>query len=257
MTTAPAAFYGQPSMLSKRALSTVSMGALLVLCALAFVASGCGGGDDTNENPSEFEELLPQVVLAEEDLTTGVQQVSAFFSTNQDVADAVIDTEGELAKLEGWGRVLGYDAQFEPGPEAPVDTEVQGVQSTASVYATTQGAADSFAEAVSDARDTAWEERYPGVADLEVEEVDRSDLADEYVWFRISGLDENSGKLVIDDQVAFRVSSVRGFLRVVTVFDASEPRDVYQDEVAEWVRLLAARIAGSAITGGVSATATP
>lgn len=244
-------------MLGKRALSTVSMGALLVLGALAFAASGCGDGDDAEEIVSEFEELLPQVVLEEEDFTTGVQQVSSFFSTNQDVADTAIDAEGELAKLERWGRVLGYDTQFAPGPEAPVGIEIQGVQSTASVYATTQGAADSFAEAVSDARDTAWAERYPGVADLEVEEVERPDLADEYVWFRISGMDENSGKLVIDDQVAFRVGSVRGFLRVVTVFDPSEPRDVYQDEVAEWVRLLAARIADTAIPGGVSATATP
>lgn len=257
MTTAPGAFYGQPGMLSKPSVSVMSIGALLALGALAFAVSGCRGGDGTNDIDSEFEVLLPQVVLAETDLPTGVARVSAFFSTNQDIADAAIDAEAELAKLEGWGRVLGYDAQFEPGPEAPIDTEVQGVQSTASAYATTQGAADSFAEAASSARATDWPERYPGVADLEVEEVDRSDLADEHVWFRISGLDENSGRLVIDDQVAFRVGSVRGFLRVVTVFDPSEARDIYQDKVEEWVRLLAARIAATTIPGEASATATP
>ena len=235
----------------------MSIGAVLALGALAFAVSGCGGGDGTNDVDSEFEVLLPKLVLAEADLPTGVSRVSAFFSTNGDIADAALDPEAELVKLVGWGRVLGYDAQFEPGPEAPTDIEVQGVQSTASAYASTRGAVDSFAEAASGARATDWTKRYPGVGDLEAEEVERSGLADEHVWFRISGFDESSGRLVIDDQVAFRVGSIRGFLRVVTVFDPSEARDVYEDKIEEWVRLLADRMAAATIPVEASASATP
>lgn len=231
--------------------------AAAVVAVAAWACGGDGGVDGSGDIDPEAQALLPQMVLTEEDLPAGVQQVSASFSTNQDVANAVIDSEAELAKLEGWGRVLGHDTQFEPGPEAPVDSEVQGVQSTVSLYATPEGARDSFADAASSARAMDWSARYPGVLDLEVEEIERSDLADERVWFRISGFDENSGRLVIDDQVAIRVGSVRGFVRVVAVFDPTMPRDAYLDQVETWARLVADRTEAALAAGEVSATATP
>lgn len=234
---------------------------LVVALALAALGWACGGGgsrDNAAADP-QAKELLYQMVLTEKDVPAGVQQVSASFSTNQDIADAVVDPDAELAKLRQWGRRLGYDVQLEPGPEAPVDIPLQAIQSTASLYETVQGASASFADAASSARATNWQSLYPGVNDLEVKETKKPELFDDGVWFRITGIDQNSGKLVIDDQVAFRVSSARGFLRVVTLFDPKMPRDSYMDEVTAWIRLLTDRTnsALAAAEKGATATATP
>ena len=228
-------------MLRRVPLRTTRLGGLLAVGMLALIVWACGGG--SAEDDAEVQALLSQMTLTEEDMPVGLVRVSAFVSTNQDVAEAVIDTEAELVKLERWGRRLGYDVQFEPGPEAPADSEVQGLQNTVSIYRTEDGASDSFADAAGDSRETDWASLYPGVGDLKVEEIERPDLAaDEYVWFRISGVQESDDKLIIDDQVAFRKSNVRSFLRVVTLFDPDSPRDSYLDQVETWVRRVNERI---------------
>ena len=122
-----------------------------------------------------------------------------------------------------------------------------------SLYRTPEGASDSFAEGVRTARDTDWPPLYPGVQELEVAEIERPGIGDEAIWFRISGFDDGEA-LVVDDQVAFRVGSVRSFLRVVTVVDAGTGRDAYLDQVEAWARLVAERIAAASAPLDMPAT---
>lgn len=231
--------------------------AVAVIGLLAFACDGGGGeGGDEADADAEAKALLEQMVLVEQDLSTGLARVSAAYSTNQDVAGAISNSEAELAKLEGWGRRLGYDIQFAPGPGASSALEVQGIQNTVSLYNTARGASDSFGDGVQKARDADWPAIYPDLRELDVTEIDRPDLGDQSVWFRIIGLD-SSERLLVDDQVVFRVGAVRGFLRVVTLFDAGTDRDVYLEQVESWARLVAERIAAAQTPVDMAATPTP
>jgi hypothetical protein len=184
------------------------------------------------------------MVLAPADLPQGLQQASASVSTNQDVADASLDPEATLAKLEARGRQLGYDVQFGPAQDAPGTLVVQGMQNTASLYKTAAGAGEALAEGVGGARATDWKTIYSDQSDVKVDELPLPTGTDEGAWFRISGADAD-GNLIIDDQVAFRVNNVRGFVRVLTAFPESQDRNGYRDEVASWVAVMANRIQDS------------
>lgn len=221
------------------------------------VASACRDGSSSPETPqvsptasdgevnddevSEVHTLLSRMVLTEEDLPAELQQGSVFYSTNEEVAGSGSLAEARLAELEGWGRLLGYDIEFVPSPDAPSDAVIKGMQNAVSLYASAEGASDSFADGMADARASDWAASYPDLAELEVEEVDRASLGDEAVWFRISGI-SGTGKLLVDDQVAIRVGPARSFLRVVMVFDGGMTRETYLDEVEAWAKLLVARI---------------
>lgn len=211
--------------------------ALLAACLLA---TACGGGGD-DDKKDDIRALLQSMALAPAVLPEGLQQASVSVSTNQDVADASLDPEATLAKLEGYGRRLGYDVQFEPGQDAPSTLAVQGMQNTVSLYKTAAGAGEALAEGLSGARATDWPAVNPDQTGVEMEELPLPSEVDEGGWFRISGTDD-SGNLIIDDQIAFRVDTVRGFVRAVTVFPGSEDRDSYRDEVEGWVTTAANRI---------------
>jgi len=216
-----------------------------VLVVSAFAVMAACGGDDGEPMDEEARGLLEQAVLTVDDLPAGLQRASASFSTNKDVAEAQLNPGEELAKLERWGRRLGYDVAFELLPDAPPDLLIRGVQSTASLYDTSQGASESFADGVSSARAMDWEAGYPELTQLEVTEIDRPDIGDGVFWMRASGFQslQQGEALLVDDQVALRVGSVRAFLRVVTVFEGGTDRTVYMDEVEQWARLVSERIA--------------
>jgi hypothetical protein len=226
------------------AATIMAAGALMVMLA---AACGDGGAEPAPTINQEEQALLEQMVLQLGDLPQGLQRVTASFSTNTDVAEAQLNPEEQLEKLQRWGRRLGYDVSFEPTVEAPPDLPVRGLQNTVSLYAAAQGAGDSFAAGIESARNTDWPALYPGLAELEVNELQeqRPDLADEALWVRISGFQERDGEqqaLVIDDQVALRVGQVRTFLRVVTLFESGASRDAYTDQVESWAALVRDRI---------------
>ena len=212
-------------------------GALLAACLLA---TACGGGGDEGKQ-DDIQALLQGMVLTPSDLPQGLQQAFASFSTNKDVADATVDPEATLAKLEARGRQLGYDVQFEPAQDAPGTLVVQGMQNTASLYKTAAGAGEALAEGVSGARATDWKTVYSDQSDVKMDELPLPSGTDEGAWFRISGADAD-GNLIIDDQVAFRVNNVRGFVRVLTAFAGGQDRNGYRDEVGRWVSVVATRI---------------
>jgi hypothetical protein len=99
------------------------------------------------------------------------------------------------------------------------------------------------------AADTDWEALNPGLNDLEVVEMDAvADIGDGTFWVRVSGFAPEGG-LLVDDQVAIRVDSVRAFLRVVAIFPGETERSIYSDEVERWARLLSERIIDTLASG--------
>ncbi len=232
---------------------TLLCGALVA--AWLLLATACGGGDDS-ATTDDTRSLLQGMALTAADLPQGLEQASVSVSTNQAVADVSVDKEGTLAKLESRGRVLGYDVQFEPSQDAPSTLAVQGAQSTASLYKAAAGAAEALAEGVAAARATDWQQIYSDEINVQAEEPALPSGADEGTWFRISGSD-GKGNMIIDDQVAFRVDTVRGFLRVLTAFAGSTDRTSYHDEVAGWVALMANRIRDILLHGAPTASPAP
>lgn len=225
------------------------VGLVLAVLTVAMQA-GCGDGESLDE---ETRELLEQIVIRAEDLPSGLERASAFFSTNEEVAEAQSSSAEELAKLEEWGRRLGYDVSFALAPDPPPDLVIRGLQSTASLYDAEQGASASFAAGVSSARDSDWEARYSGLSELEVTEIERPDIADELLWVRASGFEgEEAGALLVDDQVALRVGRVRAFLRVVMLFEGEVDRSIYMDQVAGWAHLMSGRISEALATSAGS-----
>jgi hypothetical protein len=192
---------------------------------------------------SPEQQLLEQVVLRAEDLPVGLVQVDATTSTNEDIAAGQDDPEQELARLESMGRVLSYAVNFVPGPESPPTRGMLAASSTASLYLTPEGASQSFADDAQKARDADWLATYPDLTDVEVSEVERPGLADEVIWIRITGLQGGEdGLMKIEDFVVLRQSRLRGFLRVVSLVEASAGRDALLQDVADLAALQIQRI---------------
>ncbi len=231
---------------------TLPYGALVAACLLA---AACGGGDD-GATTDDSRSLLQGMVLTAADLPQGLQQASVSVSTNQDIADVSVDKEGTLANLEARGRRLGYDVQFEPAVDAPASLDVQGVQVTASIYKTADGAQQALQDGLASARQTDWKLVYPDEKEILVDEPTLPPGVDEGGWFRISGLD-SKGNLIIDDQMAFRVGNVRSFLRALTAYAMGTDRNSYKAEVSQWGAKLAARIGNVLANGVPSPTSSP
>lgn len=201
-------------------------------------------------SPSPEQQLLQQVVLRADDLPAGLVQVAATTSTNEDIAADSQSPDEEVARLESLGRLLGYEVNFVPGPESPPESNVFAVTSAASLYRTPDGASASFADAAQDARNSDWAAAYTDLTEMEVREVERPDLADEVVWIRITGIqDGESGSLFIEDFVVLRRDRLRGFLRVVSLVEASAGRDAFLQNVEELTALHVRRI-DTVVEGG-------
>ena len=212
----------------------------LALGVLAWASCGGGGNGDGALDP-ELQALLERMVLAEEDLPAGLARISVAFSTNEDLAEARGEPEAEMEKLERQGRRLGIDANFLPDQDVTPDFALKGgVQATVSLYATADGASESFREGTEAVRQSDLAAGYSNLKDVTVEELDRQ-IGDESVWFRITGISDTGG-LVIDDQVAFRVGAARSLLRAVSTFDADAGRSAYLEEVAALVEVAVGRI---------------
>ena len=201
-------------------------------------------------SPSPEQPTLEAMVLKADDLPAGLVRVSAVTSTNADVASAAAKPAEQMAILESWGRLLGYDVTFQPGPDAPQDLPIRGVNSTASLYKTPDGAKQSFADGAHTARTQDWQKSYSNLSDVRVREIKQPELADEVAWIRITGLQGDKKDLIlVDDFVLLRRGRVRGFLRITTLFPASAGQDAYHSEVgaqaARQVQLIDSAMAGS------------
>lgn len=205
-------------------LAVVVGGIIAVVVVLLLVS-----GDD---DPLEPEEALPRMVLAPEDVGEPYLEDSTVTTTNEELA---LGDEDELAKLEDWGRILGYSVAIGRGSANEVEFPIFGVESAAALFESADGASESFAEDVEEARDTDWGEVLGFGDDTETREIDRS-FSDETFWLRVSAVvllgEEQTPVLVIDDQIVLREGDARGYLRVSSAFEGSDDREMLMDEVA-------------------------
>jgi hypothetical protein len=213
---------GRPKMLKRLELA---IGALLLLAAsLSLLAAACGGGGEETPSPvpptgsplpPEVQVQLKRMVLQPDDMLVGFNPVDEAFSTNEESASSADDPQGHLADLQRWGRILGYEVYYESGEPATVgQTMFFSVQSTASIYESSEGASASFADAVEVARTADWPVHFVGLEYVEVEEVPVSGLADEAMWLRIGEKGEPGEQVFAFDFVMLRQGPGRGSLQI-------------------------------------------
>jgi hypothetical protein len=196
----------------------LAFGGLVASVILAAVlAAGCGGGGEGGEAtpvPPELQDQLKRMALQAEDVPSGFTVVDEQFSTNQDVADVTTDPATQLARLQKWGRILGYDVTYEPGGTTEGETIIFSLNSTVSIYENVEGASASFADAANVARTTDWSAFFGGAVDIVVEEQSAPQVADEILWLRVSGKAEVGQQTFAHDVVLLRTGTARGSLQV-------------------------------------------
>jgi hypothetical protein len=199
------------------------MGGLTVLIAFLLVAimacDGGGGEGEATPTPvaSEVQDQLRRMALQLEDLPSGVIRAEESFTTNDESAAESDDPEGRLAKLNEWGRILGYAVTYQPNPEVMSQVGLMLVNSTVSLYGSQEGAGASFADASQTARTTDWAARFSGAEEMEVEEVTSPPLVDEMLWLRITVKAEAAGlaeETFVQDVILFRQGPARASLMV-------------------------------------------
>ncbi len=199
------------------------MGGLTVLIAFLLAAvMACGGGEETGTpTAAEVEDQLQRMVLALEDLPSGVILAEERFVSNEESAVASEDREERLAMLEEWGRILGYDVTYQANPEVLEQVGLILVNSTASLYDSEEGASASFADAEQTARTTDWAALFDGAWGVEEEAMASPPLVDEMLWFRITAraaVGEGTEEQEFANDIAiFRHGRARGSLMVAWV----------------------------------------
>ena len=202
-------------MSARRAARRYGIVCLTAAVALLAVVAGCKG--DGGGEPEDARDLLKQIALTLGDLPSPFTQTDQNFSTNEQVARGEEDIEGQLANLQRWGRLLGYDVTFEPQSSSNPQPIV-AIRSTVSLYETAEGASQSFAYAVQAARDRDWAPSHTGFQNLQVQEIQRPGIADEIVWLRISGTTGEGADVdyLADDYVLIREDRARALVRVAS-----------------------------------------
>lgn len=246
----------------------------LLAATLALLAA-CGGDDGDTASPTPtgptavptvtltpLQQSLASIVLQPGDLPDGLDSGAPDFSTNEDLAGSDLEM---LARLIEVGRQLGVDVQFIPTDRLADDNPLRGgLQSSASVYITENGASETFRETAGQARANDWEANYPNIPDLRVTEIEQ-DIGDESLWLRITGKAEctfvttptpdelgavpspvcEDTKLLIIDNVIFRSGRVRGYLQVSTLFLPQAPLDSYVTQIKAMADIVALRAASA------------
>jgi len=235
-----------------------------ILAVLAVIAAACGGGGDDDDaatgSPAPsgeptLEDMLASVLLLAGDVPAGLQGAGPNFSTNADIASG----EEDLNRINATGRLLGADIQYIPTDQLDDSSPLRGgIQSSASVYSSIEGASSTYQATRQVALDNDWAANYPDLENVTVTQIDRP-VGDESLWLRVTGLEECEyfatetpgpdetplecpDRLVILDNVVFRSERMRGYVLVNTVFTQDHDIEtVYVDEVLAWTNLMAQR----------------
>lgn len=213
--------------------------AVVVAVAILVIDPFSWSGGDAGE--SSLQKTLRKMVLQPTDLPDALIKDGESFTSNEKLAASSLNPEARMAVLEGWGRLLGYEANYGPSSADLGDLPVQGLSVSSSLYKTEEGASASFAEAVKTAEETDWAANYAGLKEFKQEEIDAKGSADEIVWLRLSGFQPaTSGPdaLVTDDLIFFRLDTERGFLRVLAGSTETRDRAHLQPTVESWLRTL-------------------
>lgn len=224
------------------------IGGLTALTAFLLVtALACDGGEgEVTPTPdtANVQEQLRQMVLALEDLPSGVIRAEEYFVTNDQSAAESDDPEGRRARLEEWGRILGYDVTYQANPEVMEQVGLLLVNSTASLYESEEGAEASFADAVQTANTTDWAALFGGAWEVEEEAMASPPPVDEVLWLRITargqvgaGVEEET---LANDIAIFRQGRARAYLMVTWVMERGS-----SDFMQELARTQAQRLKGA------------
>lgn len=181
------------------------------------VRDGLGEGDPAGLDDTALRDMLTGMVLQPEDVPEGIQSLGGGFSTNEDTAGGVGGGPSK-EQLDEWGRILGYSADYQR-TEPPTGANITAVNTAISVYSAADGAAESFDDRVSSAREVDWQVSYPDVEEFQTTELTPDIDVDGLYWIRISGYQQSTGNtraFFTDDQILFRIGQAWGFLRAVS-----------------------------------------
>jgi len=221
--------------------------AVIVVAVAILVLDPFSGGSsgDGSASESSLQKTLRKMVLQPGDVPEGFVSGDEAFITNEDAAESSTDPEARKALLESWGRLMGYEIAYEPGSADAGDLPVQGVNVSATLFETEEGAGESFADAVKTAEETDWAANYAGLREFQQEQIKAEGLADEIVWLRLSGFQTGASGadvLVTDDLIFFRIGTERGFLLVRANSAETQDRAHLHPSVESWLRTLAGNV---------------
>ena len=220
-----------------RRLDLAIGGLLLLVASLSLLAAACDGGGEGTPSPvsptgsplpPELKDQLKRMVLQPDDVVEGFELVDEAFSTNEESAASAADSQGHLADLQRWGRILGYEVLYESSEPVSVgQTMYFSLQSTASMYETSEGASASLADAVEVAKTTDWPVRFVGAENVEWEEVPLSGLTDEATWLRVGEKGKPGEQVFAFDIVMLRQGAGRGSLQIGS-FGTEESKQIVE-----------------------------
>ena len=227
------------------AAGVVALAAIVTTVAILVLDPFSWSSGDGNAGESSLQETLRKMVLQPGDVPEGLVSGDDAFITNGDAAADSADPEERKRLLQSWGRLLGYEIAYEPATGTPTALPVQGVNVSASLYETAEGAGESFADAVKTAEEADWAANYAGLKEFEQERIKADGLADEIVWLRLSGIQPGTSgadALVTDDLIFFRIGTERGFLRVLASSAETQDRANLHSKVESWLRTLVQKV---------------
>jgi hypothetical protein len=219
--------------------ASVAIAAILVLDPFSGGSSGDGNGGE-----SSLQKTLRKMVLQPGDVPEALEVGGEAFITNDDTASKEPDPEARRQLLDQWGRLLGFEIAYRPAEGEVVDS-VRGINVSAALFETEEGAGESFADAVKTAEEKDWAANYAGLREFEQELIKAEGLADEIVWLRLSGIQPGTGgpdALVTDDLIFFRIGTERGFLLVRASSAETQDRAHLHPTVESWLRTLVGNV---------------
>lgn len=225
--------------LCKSGVLCVRLAGVLLLAFVVILLVSCGADDDDRLTAEEQQAVLESIVLSEAELPDGLIEFGRSFSDNGQAADDATS----LQRFESWGRQLGLRVDYIIGPEAPTPREILAVRSDATLYASDRGGQLSYQYDVDRSRDADWAAASPGMTDIQVEELDASELGDQGYWLRVSGLSVDEPQtLMIVDRLVLRTGRLRTFIQVESRFLPQTPRNVAENLVRTWADIVAGRM---------------
>jgi hypothetical protein len=185
--------------------------------ALLLVLTACNG-DDSGPTAEEIRLALQSMVLQQNEIPEGLENLGGSFSDNAQAASG-LGGGATKEQLDAWGRVLGYQNDYQRG-EPSGTTAANALSTAATLYNNDDGASDSFADRVTRARAADWQQSHPDLTDFQQEEPPVELPADDSLWLHLTGFQQTgptANRLVSDDILVFRVGRTWGYLNVVSL----------------------------------------
>jgi hypothetical protein len=240
--TASTSAAGEPAATAAAASATAPAASATAPAASATAPAATAAA--TVENQAEVEALLKAAALRPEDLPEGYTLDEEKFTTNEEsVAETAGPGEATLEDLNGFGRILGYEASY--SQEAGLSTLLEGgtlfLQTTTTVYQDSDGAKEHFGFVRDQASDPEFVDNFeksfadsPGVevSNASISEISVADVGDERLGYEVK-VSAHSTDLDQDFDFVGQIIGVRrdrmiGAITVVSI-NSSTPTGQLED----------------------------